>query len=483
MAVTIDEYLKLHPGTSALVLSHLSLLTEQSYSRFRSRIPRRSVGIMQGKRTASMMNDIIVSTMQTARSEKHITRLKTILCKPISLLVVDETHMLPTKSYEQIQEHFAGIPLIGYTATPFREKRIMTNSFDKISFTISLQELIDQGYLVTPELRTIQSPGLNPIDVMSTVMGVYQAQEAGGRAIVFMKTVEDAKTLRCALETQGITSRTVTGDVGPAARREIFESFRTGETKVLTTVDVLTAGFDAPETEAIFMPYGTKSPTQYIQRIGRGLRPAEGKTSCRIYMLGDAPALKSGFFEKMHKMVFKAGQTKPQDSFRDDLELSFAAPESEVYRWTQMVVDAVSQMERLGMTTFARALDMKEFPDQYLRSIRDLIARLPKKKTPIPHGTKPATEAQQTILFEAGFGSKLCSELTKAEATMMIGTLYNRHNDPRGDASAFTVTEGKYTGKHVSELPFPYRAVILKRYPDSPLATQINTWQSRRRRA
>jgi len=43
-----------------------------------------------------------------------------------------------------------------------------------------------------------------------------------------------------------------------------------------------TEGFDAPETGAIMMIAPTKSDLVYVQRLGRGLRIAPGKKSCRV---------------------------------------------------------------------------------------------------------------------------------------------------------------------------------------------------------
>ncbi len=484
MAKTASDWKADNRDKAVLVLSHLSTLTDQTAERFKLRAPKLTTSILRGKQRPSMLADVVVSTMQTARSAKHIQELKAVMCREIGLLMIDETHMLPTSSYDQIQAHFPGVPLIGYTATPFRQRKIMTNVFDKVSFSISLEELIAQGFLVPPELRAIPAQGQTPTEVIAQTLALYEAQEHGHHAIVYMRTVEDAKTLRNAFESIGVRARAVTGDVTAGARKDIFQSFAKGETKVLCTVDVLTAGFDAPQVETIILPYKIKSPTQYLQRIGRGLRKAPGKTCCRIYAFGDSPTISQKLYEKMQELALKAGsQTGTRETFTDELNYNFWEPESEVYTWTQTVVDAIERMEKLGMSTFAQALDHKTFPPQFMRSIQELLRRLPERRTPLPHGTKPATEAQRALLFEAGFSSDLCQAMNKAEASMMISTLYNHANNAPKQQAAFIVQDGKYKGKHIAELPHAYRTIVKKRFPESPMAALITAWESRQRRA
>ena len=59
-------------------------------------------------------------------------------------------------------------------------------------------------------------------------------------------------------------------------RRDMFARFRSGETKILVSIGVLTTGFDA-DVRCIVDAQPTKSRILFVQKIGRGLRTAEGK--------------------------------------------------------------------------------------------------------------------------------------------------------------------------------------------------------------
>jgi len=69
----------------------------------------------------------------------------------------------------------------------------------------------------------------------------------------------------------------ITCDIGRAERREALERFRTGELGVLVSAQVLNEGIDVPDVEAAILVGGRLGTREYVQRVGRTLRPAPGK--------------------------------------------------------------------------------------------------------------------------------------------------------------------------------------------------------------
>lgn len=470
--------------TGILILSHLSLLTEQTEARLKLRAPTLQVDVMQGERKPKWNSSVVISTMQTSRNEDHIDALAEKTMRKIDVIIVDEAHMIPTPSYQQILTYFPNAKVIGFTATPFRDRQIMTSYFEKVSYSISLQNLIDQGYLVPPKLHEIISKGDSVADVMGTVVHLFKTQAADRQAIVYMQTIDDTRTLRSAFEEAGVSAHAVTQELVGDYRTQILSDFNQGKTQVLTTVNVLTAGFDSPRVGAIFMPYGTSSPTTYLQRIGRGLRPLPGKSDCLVYVFGDAPSVSKKVYEQLTRRILQAGgPPRNQGSFKDDLLFNDYTGHGETLIWNSSVVAAITRMEKLGMMQFAKLLNEKAFPQRFMQNIATLLASLPGKKTSLPGGQKPATEAQKSVLFRAGFASDALKAITKGEASMMIGTVFNQENRRSPQQERFRVPEGTHAGKHVAELPHAYRALVKKRFPDSPVAKVITEWEQERKRA
>jgi hypothetical protein len=74
----------------------------------------------------------------------------------------------------------------------------------------------------------------------------------------------------------GIAAEYMDGNTPRLDRADIFERFRSGETRIIANVGVLTTGVDL-DVRCIIDAKATKSPILFVQTIGRGLRTAKGK--------------------------------------------------------------------------------------------------------------------------------------------------------------------------------------------------------------
>ena len=76
----------------------------------------------------------------------------------------------------------------------------------------------------------------------------------------------------------------LTCDIGRAERSEAVSRFARGELGALVSSRVLNEGFDVPEADVAVVLGGWGGDREYVQRIGRILRPRPGKRA-RIYEL------------------------------------------------------------------------------------------------------------------------------------------------------------------------------------------------------
>lgn len=476
-----ERFLQLNPGSSVLILSHLSLLTKQTYDRFKERVPHLEVGIFQADQLPSQDAQVIIGTMQTSRDGKKTDFLKFRANREVGLVIIDEAHYLDNASYNKtLNEWFPKAKQLGCTATPFRSGALMTNYFDKISFSISLQELIDQGFLVPPKLVEVEYDEKELPDIMAMVARLYLEKEKGRKALVFMTSIEDAKQMRNVLDNHGVKAHAITSELVGDERDKILRAFKDGKIDVLTTVNVLTAGFDSPNVEAIFMPYPTQSPTTYLQRVGRGLRPCPeiGKTECRIYVCGDAPAISREQYKKLHEEVLDKGSKKNKfTTFEEDLEYNEADKSSEIYRWTVTVCETVEKMQALGMEQLASRLNEKAFPKKFLRDIGAFASSLPLGGVTgaVRSPMDPATKAQLDVLAIHGFTPECLEGLRKGEASMMVAACLTLRDKWKADP--FVIAGGKFAGRHVKETNWYYRKFIMDNQPEGEIAQKIRAWE------
>jgi DNA repair protein RadD len=70
----------------------------------------------------------------------------------------------------------------------------------------------------------------------------------------------------------------------PVLQREgILARLASGATQVVCNCNVLSEGFDCPQIEAVVLARPTLSVGMYLQFVGRGMRPAPGKSVLRIH--------------------------------------------------------------------------------------------------------------------------------------------------------------------------------------------------------
>lgn len=101
----------------------------------------------------------------------------------------------------------------------------------------------------------------------------------GWSIIVFATSVENAETIAAMLTLDGIPSAAISANTPDSERALALDRFRSKDLRVLTNYGVLSQGFDAPKTDAVYITRPTQSEVRYQQMIGRGLRgPKNGGT-------------------------------------------------------------------------------------------------------------------------------------------------------------------------------------------------------------
>jgi superfamily II DNA or RNA helicase len=77
----------------------------------------------------------------------------------------------------------------------------------------------------------------------------------------------------------------VTHQSGKVERRAILDAFRAGTYRAIVTSQVLDEGIDVPDASVAIIISGTGSSREYIQRLGRILRPQAGKRARLIELV------------------------------------------------------------------------------------------------------------------------------------------------------------------------------------------------------
>ncbi|MBA3455712.1 MAG: DEAD/DEAH box helicase [Deltaproteobacteria bacterium] len=120
------------------------------------------------------------------------------------------------------------------------------------------------------------------------------ARHRGERTLVF--TADNATAYAIARE---LLVTPITHEIIRTERARALERFHSGEISVLVSSQVLDEGIDVPDADIAIVVGGSASRRRHVQRIGRVLRPRDGKRA-RIYELAVEETTEVGYVQRRH---------------------------------------------------------------------------------------------------------------------------------------------------------------------------------------
>jgi len=145
------------------------------------------------------------------------------------------------------------------------------------------------NYLADSDLRNNEIISTVIAEINSPHPEIEERPDALNQGIVFALNVSHAKRLEILLNNAGIKSKVIIGKTDSYQRSVAIQRYKNQEIRVLINYGVLTAGFDAPCTNSVFITRPTSSLIQYLQMAGRAMRGPKsgGSKNCRIYTVKD----------------------------------------------------------------------------------------------------------------------------------------------------------------------------------------------------
>lgn len=279
--------------------------------------------------------DVVVGTIQSISPEyQEIPEPPADL---FDLVLVDEAHHSPARTWKAVLDHFAGAKRLLFTATPFRQDQREIKG--RFIFTYDLREAFRDGIFgeiayvpVAPEENE------NPDTAIARAAErQFEADRAAGFQHRVMVRTDSRKR---AIELADIYSRDtalrlsiVTGDKSLRYVKGIVQKLSAGELDGIICVNMLGEGFNFPSLKiaAIHSPHRSLSVTlQFIGRfartVGEDLGPASflaipSEIRIEAERLYDAAAVWQEIVQNL-----SAARVQQEAQAREVLE-SFAAPE------------------------------------------------------------------------------------------------------------------------------------------------------------
>lgn len=226
----------------------------------------------------------------------------------MNLIIIDEAHRGNFKKLFALFKPQTYV--IGVTATPLAssQKDPLINYYQAIVNTVTIPDLIGEGFLVTAEtyaakvdtskLKTdnmgeytneSQMEVFAKREVYDGVVNKYIALGSGKKAVCFNVNIDHSIEVTRRFLEAGITAEHLDGETPDEQRKAILARFKSGETLVLCNVGIVTTGFDEPSVEIVIVNRATTSVPLWLQMCGRGSRlcPEIGKQKFVIIDMGE----------------------------------------------------------------------------------------------------------------------------------------------------------------------------------------------------
>lgn len=241
----------------------------------------------------------MVETLNNRLQEEKVT------LNNLGLVIVDEAHY---NSFRKLFKYFEDINILGVTATPLSSsiKLPMNENYQELVIGESILSLVNKGYLakattysynVRLDSLKIGINGDYTVKSSEQLYGNYLMQEKllrayeeksyGKKTLIFNNGIATSYGVYDTFKSAGYEIQHLDHHAGEQERRDILSWFRDTPDAILTSVGILTTGFDEPTVETIILNRATRSLALYHQMIGRGSRVLPNKKEFTVIDLGN----------------------------------------------------------------------------------------------------------------------------------------------------------------------------------------------------
>ena len=223
----------------------------------------------------------------------------------VGLVIIDEAHY---NSFTKLFKFFNTSFILGVTATPLSSNinLPMNDNYDELIVGESIKELITNKFLASANLFTY-NVGLTSLvvgangdytvkssedlytnnDMLTKLVSAYEERCINRKTLIFNNGINTSIIVYDTFKNAGYNIKHLDNTATKKERADILRWFKETPDAILTSVSILTTGFDEPTVENIIINRATKSLTLYYQMIGRGSRIMNNKPSFDVIDLGN----------------------------------------------------------------------------------------------------------------------------------------------------------------------------------------------------
>ncbi len=232
-----------------------------------------------------------------------IDTLRNMRVKPkADLVFADEAHFSVSDSWVKILEDYPDAALIGMTATPIRlDGRGLGHVFTKMVTGPPMKELVQLGRLVRARVFAPSNPDLSNIDktggdfnqkqlsiamnkpkLVGDMVEHWKRLGRGRPSVAFCVDIGHSVAVAEKFHEAGVRALHVDASTPDDQRDKAWADLVSGEIEIITSVGIISYGWDVPPVSCAILARPTHSLSLYLQQVGRVLRTAPGKADAIV---------------------------------------------------------------------------------------------------------------------------------------------------------------------------------------------------------
>ena len=223
----------------------------------------------------------------------------------IGLVIIDEAHY---NSFTKLFKFFEKSFVLGVTATPLSSniKLPMRDNYNELIVGESIGSLIENNFLSKAEIYAYNM-GLTSLEVgsngdytvkssedlytnssmLNNLLEAYRKHSVGKKTLIFNNGINTSLHVYDTFRAAGYPTAHLDNTATKKERKQVLRWFKETPNAILSSVSILTTGFDEPTVDTIILNRATKSLTLYYQMIGRGSRILANKKRFSVIDLGN----------------------------------------------------------------------------------------------------------------------------------------------------------------------------------------------------
>jgi superfamily II DNA or RNA helicase len=220
-------------------------------------------------------------------------------------VIVDEAHSVAAPTDRRVLGHLPARFRFGLTATPERADglgSLLDLVIGPAVHRIEHRELVEAGHLVVPRVEPVHTGCAPAAETHGELVAALVADDrrngrivelvrrevrAGHTVLVLSGRVEHCQRLATLLRAEGVLAEALTGEAARGRRADLLGRFRGGALEVLCATSLADEGLDVPRLDRLVLATPARAEGRTIQRLGRLMRPFEGKGQPVLFDLVD----------------------------------------------------------------------------------------------------------------------------------------------------------------------------------------------------